>query len=517
MIFTLAMILEELEDLAPICNYKTQKNQEIQGLFLYAEGQKEFHKNSIYLCSSDEIKKWDNRDESVIFFTSGIDLTEIGNVKNYCYIFVNAPSEREISNRYMQLQAEYSYWDKEIHLDIINSCSLEKMLDYASKIIEYPIQIYDSSFRTLDTSRYHAKQISGFQKALKLGYTPPDFISKIEKRHILPKIQESGHAISAAAINNPEHMNLYRAHKIDGQILGYSCIFCGEYHPSQGYLDKVELVMKNLDFYFKENQKHMVLSKYMYESFLISLLSARVTADSRVISDRAKMVHLPLKGEFVLVQINFHEKNYFLSYLCRLIQKYVPEYNVFIYEENIYLLIVKKLSGEAVSKHAEKLVIHIQKMLSSYDFSCCISNTFFELPSIYDAYQICTRLENMKNYFSLGQGIYTYRDWQAVLHYMQYEENIDMRALLMPEIYKVRLYDKKYHTYYIQTLSAYFDNNCNLRETAQALGLHRNSVANRMEKIRALFHLDVEDFKTCCNMYETLRILDLLEATEKSV
>lgn len=515
MIFTLAMILNELGDLDPVCNQKSQKNQEIQGVFRYSERQQIFHKNSIYVCSADELKKWDNRDSSVIFFTSNMELEEIRHVKNYCWVFRNSVSEIEISNRYMQLQAEYSYWDKEIHLDIINSCPLEKMLDYASKIIEYPIQVYDPSFRTLDTSKNHRKQIPGFQQASELGYTPPDFISEIEKRHMLPKIQESSHVIVAPAVNNPGHINLYRAHKADGQLLGYSCIFCGDDHPSQGYLDKVELVMQNLDFYFKENQKHMVLSKYMYESFLISLLSARLPIDSRIVSDRAKIVHLPLRGEFVLVQLNFNEKDHFLSYLCRLIQKYLPEHSVFVYEEYIYLLISKKLSGKPAVEYAAEMVKHLQEMLPSYHFSCCISNAFFELTSIYDAYQICVRLESMRNHFSFGQGTYTYRDWQTVLHYLQYGEDIEIRTLFMPEIYKMKLYDEEYHTHYLSTLSSYFENNCNLKQTAEALGLHRNSAANRIEKIQQLFALDLNDFKICWNVYGTLRMMELLENGQK--
>ena len=259
----------------------------------------------------------------------------------------------------------------------------------------------------------------------------------------------------------------------------------------------------------------MILSKYMYESFLISLLSARLSIDSRIISDRAKMVHLPLKGEFVLVQMNFNEKDHFLSYLCRLIQTYVPEYSVFVYEEYIYLLIAKKISGKTAYEEAEKLIRHLQEMLSSYHFSCCISNTFFELPAIYDAYQICIRLEVMRNHLSLKPGIYAYRDWQTVLHYLQYGEAVDLRALFMPEIHKIKLYDEEYHTHYLQTLSAYFEHNCNLKATAEALHLHRNSTANRIEKIRQLFRLDLGDFKICCSLYGTLRMMNLLELAEK--
>ena len=511
MLFTLAMILDELAGLDPVCSHKTQKDVEIQGFFRYAERQKEFHRNSIYVCSNEELKNWDNQDNSVIFFTYGLEPEEIRNVKNYCYIFRKAGSEIDIFNRYMELQAEYNYWDKEIHLDIINSCSLEKMLEYASMIIEYPIQVYDPSFRILATSRHHRKQLSDFQQASALGYTPPDFISEIQKRHMLPKIQETGRVIVAPAVNNPGHINLYRAHRADGQLLGYSCVFCGEDHPTRGYLDKVELIMQNLDFYFKENQKHMVLSKYMYESFLISLLSARLPIDSRIISDRAKIVRLPLKGEFVLVQLNFNEKDHFLLYLCRLIQKYVPEYSVFVYEEYIYLLIVKKHSEKSVEELAAGIIRHLQETLSYYHFSCCVSNLFFELTAIYDAYQICVRLEAMRNYFSFDPGIYSYRDWKTALHYLEYGEDVDIRALLMPEIHKMKLYDAEYHTHYLRTLSAYFENNCNLKQTADALDLHRNSAANRIEKIQQLFRLDLNDFKTCCNLYETLQMMNLLE------
>ena len=515
MIFTLAMILHELRDLDPVCNQKTWENREIQGIFFYSEKQTFFRRNSIYICSGTELKTWKNRDDSVIFFTCHTEPEEILHVKNYCFLFRKAASETEISNRYMMLQAEYSSWDKENHLNIMSGCSLEQMLDSASEIIEYPIQVYDSGFRTLATSRNHRKQLPDFLQASELGYTPPDFISEIEKRHMLPKIQESGHVIAAPAVNNSSHTNLYRAHRADGQLLGYSCVFCGEDHPSQGYLDKVELVMQNLDFYFKENQKHMVLSNYMYESFLVSLLSARLPMDSRILSDRAKIAHLPLRGEFVLAQLNFNEKDHFLPYLCRLIQKYLPEYHTFVYEEHIYLLITGKFSRKPLEKQAEKTIAQLKEMMPSYHFSCCISNTFFELNTIYDAWQICVRLEAMRNHFSFEAGVYTYKEWQTVLHFFQYGETIDVRTLLMPEVLKIKWYDETYHTHYLRTLSAYFENNCNLKQTAEVLGLHRNSAANRMEKIQQLFSLDLNDFKTCQNVYSTLRMMELPETEEK--
>ena len=515
MIFTLAMILKELGEFHPICNQREQQNREIQGIFRYSAGQKEFYPNSIYICSAAEPDAWGGQAETVTFFVVEADAADICRVKNYCYCFDKDVTETDLLNCYMRMQAEYSSWDKRVHLDIINGCSLETMLDYASEIIEYPIQVYDSGFRILDTSKHHKKKLSDFEAASALGYTPPDFIRKIQERNIMPRLQEAGHVIAAPGIENPGHTNLYRTHKIDGQVSGYSCVFCGEDRISQGDLDQVELVMQNLDFYFKENQKHMVLSKYMYESFLISLLSARVPMDSQIISDRAKIMHLPLRGEFVLVQLNFDGKDHFLAYLRRLIQRYLPEHSAFVYEGYIYLLIAGKLSEKSSSRHAAEIMEYLQNMLPSYHFSCCISNTFFELSAIYDAYQICKRLESMREQFHFGEGTYAYQDWQTILHCLQYGGDFDLKALFLPEVCKIRRYDAVYHTHYLATLSAYFANNCNLRQTAEALSLHRNSAANRIEKIRQLFGLDLSDFKTCCSAYETLQLMELIRTAEE--
>lgn len=507
MIFTLEMILDELTDLSPISNHKNPKNQDIQGMFYFSSATDHFRKDSICVCSADALADWKNQEASVIFFITNTDAFAISHVKNYCYIFKKADTVTAIANRYMQLMADYSYWDKEMHLAIINSSSLDKMLDYGSRIIDFPIQVYDPSFRILETSQHHQAEISDFQSASALGYTPPDFITKIRQANLMPRLQKSQRAIAAPAISVPEHTNIYRAHMINGHLLGYSCIFCGDFKITPGYLDKAELFLQNLDFYFKENQKHLVMSKHMYESFLISLLSSRQSIDSKQLADRARIVHLPLRAEFVLVQLNFNEKEHFLHYLCNLIQKYLPEHSVFIYEGNLYLLITQKTSGRSADHNAKRILGHLQEMMPSYTFSCYVSNAFFELTAIYDACLLCSKLEAMQLQFALEPGIYAYADWHLPLHFLQYGEAYDAQTLCMPELYKMKRYDKEYKTHYLDTLNTYFENNCDLKKTGSAMNMHRNSIANRMDKIQQLFDLDLSDFKTLCSIYASLQLL----------
>lgn len=507
MILTLELILDEMADLCPVSNQKTWKNSDIPGIFYYSADITHFHDNSIYVCEAKELDNWNNAAPSVIFFIINGNSAHLSHIKNLCFILQNAASVTQIVNRYMQMMADYSCWDKEMHLDIINSSSLETMLNYASEIIDYPVQVYDPSFHILATTKHHKADISDFQFATALGYTPPDFFARIQQKQLLPRLQKSNRGISAPAVSNPEHTNIYRAHRIDGQLSGYSCIFCGDAAISQGFLDKTELFLSNLDFYFKENRKHLVLSQFMYESFLISLLSSRQSIASKWIIDRAKIVHLPLQGEFVLIQLNFDGQKHLLQYLCRLIQKYLPDHSAFVYEDDIYLLIAQKMSLRSSVDNARHILKHLQEMLSSYSFSCYMSNPFYELTGIYDAYILCNKIKKMQVQFAFVPGVYCYQDWQPVLHFLQYGDSYDIKSLCMPEVCKIKQYDRQYHTRYLDTLYAYFDCGCDLKKTAAALNMHRNSIANRIEKIHLLFHLDLADFKTCYNIYGSLQLM----------
>lgn len=51
----------------------------------------------------------------------------------------------------------------------------------------------------------------------------------------------------------------------------------------------------------------------------------------------------------------------------------------------------------------------------------------------------------------------------------------------------------------IDTLQAYFDNNCNIVKTAEKLYLHKNTLRYRMEKIEQLTKRDLKSFN---DLYE---------------
>ncbi len=59
------------------------------------------------------------------------------------------------------------------------------------------------------------------------------------------------------------------------------------------------------------------------------------------------------------------------------------------------------------------------------------------------------------------------------------------------------------------TLRQYLKHNCNAKETAEAMFLHRNTLNYRLGKIKEILGQDLDDLETCLNLRLSFTILDL--------
>ncbi len=75
-------------------------------------------------------------------------------------------------------------------------------------------------------------------------------------------------------------------------------------------------------------------------------------------------------------------------------------------------------------------------------------------------------------------------------------------------------YDRAEHTDLIKTLTEYFAHNSNLSQTAEALFIHRNTLLYRMERIKEISKLDLDDPETRLSMQLALRAHRLVTAHE---
>ena len=74
----------------------------------------------------------------------------------------------------------------------------------------------------------------------------------------------------------------------------------------------------------------------------------------------------------------------------------------------------------------------------------------------------------------------------------------------------MRCVDEETGTQYARSLRAYLSYGLDLREAAQALGVHRNTLAYRMKRVQELFAVDLQDVNTCFELLFSFWLADNL-------
>jgi DNA-binding PucR family transcriptional regulator len=70
---------------------------------------------------------------------------------------------------------------------------------------------------------------------------------------------------------------------------------------------------------------------------------------------------------------------------------------------------------------------------------------------------------------------------------------MNLHLLCHPAVMKLYAYDREFHTDYFNSLYTYLITNKKLADSAEILGIHRNTAAYRINKILSITDLNLED------------------------
>lgn len=71
-------------------------------------------------------------------------------------------------------------------------------------------------------------------------------------------------------------------------------------------------------------------------------------------------------------------------------------------------------------------------------------------------------------------------------------------------------YDKEKGTDLVLTLTKYFETQGNLKEMSEELFIHYNTVVYRLQRIREITGIDLDDYEERLNLQIALKILDMI-------
>jgi DNA-binding PucR family transcriptional regulator len=158
-------------------------------------------------------------------------------------------------------------------------------------------------------------------------------------------------------------------------------------------------------------------------------------------------------------------------------------------EKNNMLAVLKGDNYLFVLKYRERdgglteTVEYLDSLTQQLCLCCGVSDTFDSLARI--KVHKDQAFAAMADGISAGQpvGVYTFIQRYSSILAAASMEKMGLKACLKPECKRLMLEDNAMGRQNIQTLGKYYSCLCNSAQTAEEMGLHKNTIANRLETI----------------------------------
>lgn len=112
--------------------------------------------------------------------------------------------------------------------------------------------------------------------------------------------------------------------------------------------------------------------------------------------------------------------------------------------------------------------------------------------------------------FLPGQRFWSYPS--VVIFHMLHrcDRGVNLNMLIHPAVQKLFRYDEEYHTQYAETLRAYLSAALKMKEAAETLHIHKNTLTYRLEKISGIVDLHMKEPESVFQYQLSFRIMDYL-------
>lgn len=192
-----------------------------------------------------------------------------------------------------------------------------------------------------------------------------------------------------------------------------------------------------------------------------------------------------------------------------LMEKVDPGIKGIVFEDRIALLI--SLTDKRFLRSNRPVMQSIQTVLEEHHFSAGVSRTFSDIGKVHEHYlQAVAALDLSRRSEAPGRlrfyNEFALDDALAIL-----SKSHELSRFYDDRLVRILAYDQTYQTSYLRDVYTVVTTGGNLRQSADLLNIHRNTLNYRVEKIREVFEIDLSDPETSFALNLSLRILRFVE------
>ena len=385
-----------------------------------------------------------------------------------------------------ELQA-YAY---RLFLALSNNGSLNDLLEEAHILTKNSFHVFDVEGRIIGANE-KALENDPFSRQTKAqGYLKPEDMEAIDFQKFYKDVMQSDRPLIST---NPKLKGNHLSIRIiiDRTLIGILTMTETGAAITDDDFESITLIR---DFVIQILQKDIQNKEKhgnRYEFFFSDLLDGKI-------DNKIQMEERYANIEFSLGDLNYisvvtlkqQDEVFATSFVRNELGNAMSDTYTFFYRDRIAMLTIKP----AANPLSDAMVEKVSKICEKYSIVGAVSNPFHRIEQAPDYYQqALATIDLARSQFPVT-GFFRWSQY-AVQSFFNNMDESSIIAFTHPAILKLANYDKTHGTELMKSLKYYLLHDHNLTTASKKLFIHRNSLLNRINKIRNLVLIDINDSK----------------------
>lgn len=249
-------------------------------------------------------------------------------------------------------------------------------------------------------------------------------------------------------------------------------------------------------------------------SALLDVVTAAIegTASGEELDLRARgaRLSLPSKSRVLVLGLESGHSGVVFSFSQDLLSRRFPTSPTIVRHGRLVMLL-------DLSRYGEVPLRDLEACLANLPLRVGAGGTFDTIGGIRESYRQARVAMVLSQRAGLPAGLANYDDWRMDDFLVQTAELTDLAGFLDPVVKRMDEHDRREGTQLIETVDTYLRCANNAQAAARLLGIHKNTMYARLERIQQLFDVDLESGETCLALALSLRMRRVLAWKQETV
>lgn len=394
-------------------------------------------------------------------------------------------------NVLQQIFDKYHLWSKALQWALQSQTPLIKMLEASREIFENPIFIHDTDFYILACPRW-VEGMLHWEKEPRTGrdMVPLELINefKVDQEYLSTLVERRVSMFSAA---------------IRGYRILYSNLWNGDRYDGRVCVDELERPLRKSDYLHLTYLSEMLALSLSHQKLLWRSLDSDLDRFLTQALDGSNMDYQDLQTYLRYLSWNMEDTYIVLKIapegvecgnitpagLFGYIEAQIAEGRALLYREDIAVVVNLTAAKTSLSAILSGLAYILREGL----FRMGVSTELTQFSDLHDGYTQASVALNCGK--ASGSMLWYYHFEDYALDYLLDcgRRQIQPRLLGSEKLRRLQAYDAENHTELYHTLEVYLQLERNVVQTAKALFVHRSTLFYRLDRIKKLVELDLDN------------------------